>query len=80
MLLLLLALGSCLQGLGERCQINSDCKSGLVCSAATGLCTNQTNSGIDALVPDAAPIDAPPADAPKDATKMDAKLADAPHD
>jgi hypothetical protein len=70
-LLGVLALAACKQGLGDRCQVNSDCVSGLVCSAATGTCTNETSGGIDAQVPDAKPIDASVVkmDAP---TKMDA--------
>jgi hypothetical protein len=56
-------LGGCKQGLGDRCQVNSDCASGLVCSAATGTCTNNTSGGIDAVIPDAKPIDAPKLDA-----------------
>jgi hypothetical protein len=80
-LLLLLSLAACKQGLGDRCQVNSDCVSGLVCSAATGTCTDQTSGGIDAQVPDAKAIDAPKLDAAKlDADKMDAAKMDAPID
>ena len=73
-----LLVAACKQGKGDRCQITADCQSPLVCSQATGTCTDQTSGGIDATVPDAppgtkfdaapdAPPDAkPPADAPKD--------------
>jgi len=53
---------ACKQGKGDRCQIDDDCASGLVCNKATNTCQETTGGGIDATVPDAA-IDAPP-DAP----------------
>jgi len=46
-----LAATGCKQGKGERCQVNADCQSGLVCSAATGTCSSGAMSGIDATVP-----------------------------
>ena len=72
----------CGQSVGEKCQIDSDCKSGLVCNTGTGLCqpTNQDAPSIpgpDANV-DAGPIDAPGPDAkPADARPIDAMPADA---
>lgn len=39
---LTLALGACEQGVGERCQVQSDCEDGLVCNKATNQCQNQT--------------------------------------
>ena len=72
-------LSGCKQGRGDRCQINSDCSGGLVCSAATGTCTDQTSGGIDAVVPDAGKgIDAPKLDGGKmDAAKLDSGAIDA---
>ena len=50
---------SCKQDVGERCQLDDDCKSG-VCSQATHTCTDPTDNqnDIDATVPPI--IDAPP--------------------
>jgi len=47
----------CRQGLGDRCQINADCQSGLVCNQAKegGQCDRTTSNGIDAEPP---PFDA----------------------
>lgn len=39
---LALALAACEQGVGERCQVQSDCEDGLVCNKATNQCQNQT--------------------------------------
>jgi hypothetical protein len=51
-------IASCKQGEGERCQVDDDCESPLVCAQATQTCaTSNTSSGIDALPP----IDAPDA-------------------
>ena len=64
---------ACKQGKGDRCQINSDCSGGLVCSPATQTCVVVgATDEIDAGVPDA------PHDAPHDAA-VDAHR-DAPHD
>jgi hypothetical protein len=42
----------CKQGLGEHCQVSSDCSSGLVCNQASMVCANTGMSGgIDAEVP-----------------------------
>ena len=50
---------SCKQGEGERCQVDADCESPLVCAQATHLCAdNDTSSGIDALPPIDAPAEA----------------------
>jgi hypothetical protein len=79
--LLVLALAGCKQGLNQRCSVNNDCNSGLVCSAATGTCVSDTGSGVDAPTPDAQPIDAPKLDAkPIDAKPIDAPKLDAPVD
>lgn len=48
----------CKQKEGERCQVNDDCESPLVCNQATQECSRTTGGGIDASVPDG-PIDAP---------------------
>jgi len=49
---------ACKQGRGERCQVDSDCESPLICSRAEPkTCGDGTGEGIDAAVPpsDAAP-------------------------
>ena len=49
----LLFVGSCSQGEGGRCQINSDCASGLTCSDTTGngICrSNVSNPATDAAL------------------------------
>jgi hypothetical protein len=51
---------ACKQGKGDRCQIDDDCTTGLVCNKATNTCQETTGGGIDATVPDA-PRDAPDA-------------------
>jgi hypothetical protein len=51
-----LGLGGCKQGLGDRCQVQDDCKFPLVCNIATKTCQGSTGTGdIDATVPDAPP-------------------------
>ena len=56
----------CKQGDGDRCQVDSDCESGL-CNKSKGTCASVGASGpIDAEVPDGPPVDARP-DAPPDA-------------
>ena len=43
---------ACKQGEGERCQVNDDCESPLVCAQATHTCaSSQSSSGIDANLP-----------------------------
>lgn len=69
----LAVLPGCKQGVGERCQIDNDCKAGLICVSATQTCQTGLGSTIDAEVPIDAPIDAPvildaPIDAMPDAT------------
>jgi hypothetical protein len=50
----------CKEGEGDRCQIDSDCKSG-TCNKAEGICSTTNTSSVDAMgQPDAAP-DAPDA-------------------
>ena len=59
---------SCKQAEGERCQVDDDCESGLVCAQATQTCADDnTSQGIDALPPIDAPADAALPDAPTDA-------------
>lgn len=60
------ALSSCKQGRGDRCQIDDDCGSGLICNKATSTCQDTSGGGdIDATVPDVltnppdASVDAP---------------------
>ncbi len=65
----------CKQGRGDRCQITADCQDPLICSQATGTCTDMTTGGIDATIPDAPPrmdagVDAP-RDAPRDSMLVD---------
>ena len=55
-------ISACKQGEDERCQIDDDCESGLICNVATQKCAQTIGGDIDASVPDgpdAAP-DAPP--------------------
>jgi hypothetical protein len=68
-MLIAVVVAGCKEGKGQRCQIDSDCQDGLVCSSGTSQCVDPAMLGIDATVPDA-PKDAP-ADAPKDATPAD---------
>ena len=50
----------CKQGKGERCQVDNDCTSPLVCNQATQTCDSSGGSQLDANLPiDAKPIDAP---------------------
>ena len=62
----------CKQGLGDRCQIDEDCESGLICSTGTNrVCTTGGTTSM---------VDAPPAsDARVDAGGLfpDARLPDA---
>jgi hypothetical protein len=60
----------CKQGEGQRCQVNDDCDTGLVCNQATDPPTCQSSGSfdpIDASVPEAS-VDAPTdtTDAPTD--------------
>ncbi len=75
----------CKQGLGDRCQIDDDCESGLVCSTGTNrVCTNSgTVIIVDAPPPSDARIDGggslfPDAPAPDAAAAPDAPPPDAP--
>ncbi len=51
----------CKEGDGDRCQVDSDCKSNR-CNTAEGTCSTENSASVDALLP----ADAPPADAPGD--------------
>jgi hypothetical protein len=45
---------SCGQGIGDRCQVDQDCKgfdTGVVCNKATNTCQNQNGGSLDATVP-----------------------------
>jgi len=71
----------CKQGEGQRCQVNDDCDTGLVCNQATDPPSCQSPgsiTGIDATVPEA-DIDAPD-DAPTDAIDAPTDATDAPPD
>ena len=59
----------CTQGVGDRCQITSDCDDGLTCNEATNTCQSSlagidgsispdATKIVDASVPDAKPVDA----------------------
>lgn len=57
----------CRQGEGDRCQVDDDCASPLVCNKATQSCARTNGGGIDAINLDG-PIDvAVPVDAMVDA-------------
>jgi hypothetical protein len=69
--LVLAGLAGCKQGEGERCQIDSDCEEGLICSTSNSTCVPK------GVTTDAGPtIDAPPATTP-DAGIPDAGAPDA---
>jgi hypothetical protein len=75
-----LGVTSCKQGLGDRCQVESDCSSGLICNQATGTCQSSTSGADGNIMPDArqdagpdAEADADPADAAVDA-EIDATI------
>jgi hypothetical protein len=72
-----LLLAACKQGVGARCQIDSDCESGLVCSTAEPkTCRENRTEVIDAAVlADARVVDAAAGGA--DAGVADAKAPDA---
>ncbi len=63
-ILLSLTVG-CKQGAGQRCQVNSDCPSGLVCNQGTvpPTCQGVAGDQIDANIIDAVPDSPAPADA-----------------
>ena len=44
---------SCKQGIGERCQVESDCSGGLVCNQATGTCQSSLSGADGNITPDA---------------------------
>ncbi len=86
--LLLMAFGptGCKQTEGEACQVNSDCKSGLVCcfdsQTGKGTCQDQClapdGGRVDASQADASQVDAAPADSEvMDAAPVDAQVVDA---
>jgi hypothetical protein len=54
----LVTLAACKQGQGERCQVDDDCESGLVCNKAKNTCQSTTGGDQDAGITDAA-VDAP---------------------
>jgi hypothetical protein len=79
----LAVVGGCKQGVGERCQIDSDCTSNICLSS--GVCDDDTTTPTadakvnpDSSTIDAAPVDAEPIDAvPVDAVPIDAMPIDA---
>jgi len=67
-IVLLLALGGCKQGLGERCQVDSDCSEGNCSQAEPKVCGGDNASQLDASFPiDATPGPDAVLDAPIDA-------------
>jgi hypothetical protein len=56
-------IGGCKQKEGERCQINDDCASGLVCNTGTGTCQHAGAASVDAVPPPDAVVDSGPIDA-----------------
>ena len=70
MLLVMLCATACKQGLGDRCQVDSDCPSGLTCQKSPpAICVKPNMMGADANVA----IDTPQAgDAPTDSKPADA--------
>ena len=62
---------ACKQSAGDRCQIDADCGTNLVCNKATNTCqSTKVNSDTDASVPDAKLFE----DAPDAKVFMDAKV------
>jgi hypothetical protein len=49
----------CKQGIGERCQVNEDCASGVCSSASPKVCVGEDNNQmpIDAMLPTDAAVD-----------------------
>ncbi len=78
--LCLVAFGGCKQGVGERCEIDSDCEDGLTCSESKHECTGSgeaTDAGfIDAQFGDARPDDAEVIDGPPGSPDADTTDAD----
>ena len=62
-------IAGCKQGKGDRCQIQADCPSDLICSQK-GTCDTTGGNEFDASVPDGPRVDAPR----PDATPADAAL------
>ena len=54
LLLALLGAAACKQGVGDRCQINTDCQDGLICNQTKRVCQGPSDGGIVADA-DAAP-------------------------
>jgi len=63
------ALSACKQGQGDRCQVNDDCESPLVCNKAKNTCENGTGGDQDAGIIDAIPQSDAGVDAPQDAPR-----------
>lgn len=60
--LMCLLVAACKSEEDERCQVNDDCASPLVCNKAKNTCQSTTGGNLDASVPDApadAAVDAP---------------------
>jgi hypothetical protein len=64
-----LSAAGCKQGIGERCEVDDDCASGVCARASPQICvsSNQQTEQIDATLPIDAMVDAPAADARPDA-------------
>ena len=58
-LLVCLIVAGCKQGEGERCQVDDDCQSPLVCNKAKNTCQSSGSGLLDETVPDGPPADAP---------------------
>jgi hypothetical protein len=50
----LVTLAACKQGQGDRCQVNDDCDTGLVCNKAKNTCQSDDGGDADAGIIDAA--------------------------
>jgi hypothetical protein len=71
-------ISGCGQAIGEKCQIDSDCSSGL-CNSGTGLCQSPNSNTVDTnLLPDTkVPVPDATVDAKVDAMPIDASPPDA---
>lgn len=57
-LLICLIVAGCKQGEGERCQVDNDCQSPLVCNKAKNTCQGTSGGDLDASIPDGPKVDA----------------------
>jgi hypothetical protein len=54
----LTVVAACKQSQGDRCQVNEDCESGLLCNQAKNTCQAMSAGDLDASAIDAVPADA----------------------